>query len=223
MNKLLSAFMWLIKPHYGRNRLSRLLSHKLEGKSVAELVGIPLAGIAFAAAVVVPQTEAGFASTELYFDSRETTVNAVVAPARFRWPFPTFGISTFFSFGHPGLDLTSPKGTPVYPIGDGKVILTATILNGYGKHVIVEHPDKMISLYAHLSSIKVENGQHVTKETELGGVGATGWATGNHLHMEIYQKGVALNPMEILPEVKKYEPKAISQTVGHTVTPELSF
>lgn len=215
--------MWLIKPYYGRNRLSKFVSRQLEKKSVAELIGIPLMSLAFAAAVIVPQTEAGFASTELSLAPQETTVIAVVAPTRFRWPFATFGISTFFSPGHPGIDLTSPAGTPVHPIGDGKVILVATLLNGYGKHVIVEHPNHMISLYAHLSTIAVKNGQHVTKETELGGVGATGWATGNHLHMEIYQNGIALNPMEILPETKKYQPREISQIEASTPFPYLSL
>ncbi len=102
--------------------------------------------------------------------------------------------------------MTNPAGTPIYPIAPGKVIVAEALFNGYGKHVIVEHEDGMTSTYAHMSRIAVKSGQVVGKMTELGTVGATGWATGNHLHFEIHQNGIAMNPMEVLPEIQLYEP-----------------
>lgn len=201
-----TALLWLTRPYHGSNRLSRVIRQKIEGRPLSEIIGIPLISFAFFAAIVVPQTQAGFSAAEVYLDTQTTMVNAVVTASRFRWPLATFGISQFSSGWHTALDLTNPAGTPIYPVTDGKVILVASQFNGYGKHVIVAHDNAMTSTYAHLSKIKVSEGQVVTKDTELGTVGATGWATGNHLHLEIHQDGVALNPMEVLPQIQKYEP-----------------
>lgn len=218
-----TALYWLIKPHYGSNRLSRFIRGEIEHRSIQELIGVPLMGLTFFGAVIVPQSLAGFTTAEVYLDTQTTTVNAVVVPSRFRWPLAAFGISQLFRGGHQGLDLTNPAGTPIYPITEGKVILVAALYDGYGKHVIVEHKDAMSSIYAHLSRVEVEIGQTVTKDTELGTVGATGWATGNHLHLEILQNGITLNPMEVLPEIKKYQFKDISQIEASTPFPYLSL
>lgn len=218
-----TAISWLTQPYYGSNRVSRLIRAKIESKPVTELIGIPLIAITLLAGVVVPQTMAGFSSAEVYFDTQVTTINAVVAPSRFRWPLATFGLSQYFSGGHPGLDLTNPAGTPIYPVTNGKVIAAAVLSNGYGKHVIIDHGDGMIATYAHMSRINTVQGQIVTKDTELGTVGATGWATGNHLHFELYQNGIALNPMEVLPEIRQYHPREISQIEASTPFPYLSL
>lgn len=216
----------LFTPYRGSNRISRILRAKVEALSLPELIGIPLISIAFFGAFVLPQVQAGFSQTELYFDTQaDNSIAAVVSESRFRWPFPTFGISQYYHGGHPGLDLTNPAGTPVYPVSDGTVIFTATFSDGYGKHVIIRHANGMTSISAHLSSILVKDGQHVSKSTELGTVGRTGWATGNHLHLEIHQDGVAVNPIEVLPEIRKYQP--FSPTPGEKdvtdVLPQLSL
>ncbi len=203
MKQIQQFLHWITTPYYGSNRLSRWIRLHIEKRHLQELIGIPLIGLAFFGAFVVPQTMAGFASTELYFDTPKIIVNAGVSDSRFRWPLATFGISQEFSGGHPGMDLTDPVGTAIHPIADGTVIYAGTILMGYGQHVIVKHNDQLESLYAHLSKINVKEGQKVTKNTELGEVGATGWATGNHLHLEIHINGTATNPLEVLPELKK--------------------
>lgn len=220
---LKTAVIWLTQPYYGSNRLSRLVRTKIEKRPVAELIGIPLIAMAFLTGVVLPQTVSGFSTAEVYFDTQVTTINAVVAPSRFRWPLATFGISQYFTGGHNGLDLTNPAGTPIYPITDGKVIFSGAASGGYGKHVIIKHENGMTSTYAHMSRLNATMGQTVTKDTELGTVGATGWATGNHLHLEIYQNGTALNPMEILPEIRQYHAKEISQIEASTPFPYLSL
>ena len=206
-----TALIWLTRPYHGSNRLSRWVRYHIEHRSIQELIGVPLIGLAFFGAVIVPQTQAGFASAEVYLDTQTTTVNAIVVPSRFRWPLAAFGISQYYSGGHPGLDLTNPAGTPIYPVTDGKVILVASLRDGYGRHVIVEHKDGMSSIYAHLTRAEVVVGQIVSKDTEIGTVGATGWATGNHLHLEIHQDGAAINPMEVLPGIKKYQPRELSK------------
>lgn len=201
------ALSWFLTPYYGSNRLSRLIRTKIERVSTAELIGIPLIALVFLAAVVVPQTEAGLENTAIYFDSQETTtITTPMTDSRFRWPLATFGLSQYYSGGHQGLDMTNPAGTPIYPIAPGKVITSTSLFNGYGKHVIIDHGNGMTAIYAHMSRIEVITGQVVGKMTELGTVGATGWATGNHLHFEILQDGIALNPMEVLPSIRLYEP-----------------
>lgn len=205
------------------NRLSKFLRHKIEGTTISELIGIPLTALVFIAAILVPETIAGFDSAEVYFDTGITTINVVVAPSRFRWPLASFGFSQGFFGGHQGLDLTNPAGTPVYPVSEGKVVHAANTYTGYGKHVIVKHDNAMTSTYAHLSVIRVKTGDRVTKETELGAVGSTGWATGNHLHLEIHQNGISLNPMEVLPQIKPSQSKAISQIEASTPLPYLSL
>lgn len=194
---------FLITPYYGSNRISRWIRKRIEYRSVQELIGLPLAGLAFFGAVVVPKTQAGFASTELYFDTQKTTVSATVTAARFHWPIATFGISQYFTSDHHGMDLTDPAGTPVRPITDGTIVYAGSTIFGYGKHVVIKHDDIIQSLYAHLSKVNVKTGQTVSQDTEIGSVGATGWATGNHLHLEIFIHGVTTNPLEVLPEIKK--------------------
>ena len=200
--------------------LSRWVRTRIEYRSVIELIGIPLVCLAFLTAVIVPQAKAGFDTTGVYFDTQTTTVDAVVAPAQFRWPNSTFGISQYYSGRHRGIDLTNPKGIPVYPITDGKIVTIESLSNGYGKHVVIEHSGSMSSLYAHLSNVEVTIGQTVHKSTELGMVGATGWATGNHLHLEIYSNGSPVNLMEILPNIKQYHDDPISKLEANNIKPD---
>ena len=63
---------------------------------------------------------------------------------------------------------------------------------------MIDHGNKLSSLYAHLSKIEVEEGQEVTMDTEIGRMGATGRAFGDHLHLEVYDHGKAVNPLTIL-------------------------
>lgn len=202
------------------NRFSHWVRRQIEYRPIQELIGIPLLCLMFFAAIIVPQTQAGFDTTGVYFDTQTTTVEAIVAPSQFRWPNTTFGISQYFSGRHPGIDLTNPKDTPVYPISEGKVISVTSLYNGYGKHVIVEHQGSLSSLYAHLSKIEVKEGQMVNKSTKLGTVGRTGWATGNHLHLEIHENGISVNPMEILPDIKQYHDDLISELEVNSIKPD---
>ncbi|OGM02605.1 hypothetical protein A2115_01150 [Candidatus Woesebacteria bacterium GWA1_41_8] len=70
---------------------------------------------------------------------------------------------------------------------------------GYGNAVLISHGNDMTSLYAHLSKIEVKVGDVVESSTEIGKMGATGHATGPHLHLEIRDHGVPINPLSVLP------------------------
>ena len=94
---------------------------------------------------------------------------------------------------HKGSDIDLEKGDKVLAAFDGMVRI-AKRGNGYGNVVIVRHYNGLETVYAHLSKIKVKTGQVVTSGTLLGLGGATGHATGTHLHFEVRYKGHALNP-----------------------------
>ena len=97
---------------------------------------------------------------------------------------------------HLGVDYGAPTGTPVLAVGDG-LVQFAGRQNGYGNVVEVKHGNERTTLYAHLSRIDVRNGQRITQGDLLGAVGATGWATGPHLHFEFRVGGQPQDPLKI--------------------------
>jgi len=97
---------------------------------------------------------------------------------------------------HLGTDYGAVTGTPVRTVGDG-VVEFAGEQNGFGNVVIVKHNNTDQTLYAHLSRIDVRPGQGVSQGQKIGAVGATGWATGPHLHFEFRVNGVHQDPKNI--------------------------
>ncbi len=97
---------------------------------------------------------------------------------------------------HNGVDYGAPAGTPVLAVGDGVVELAGR-QNGYGNVVQIQHSSGRSTLYAHLSRIDVRQGQRVEQGQSVGAVGATGWATGPHLHFEFRVAGVFQDPLAI--------------------------
>lgn len=103
---------------------------------------------------------------------------------------------------HRGIDYAAPTGTRVKTTGDG-VIDFAGIQGGYGKVVMVRHPGNRITVYGHLSGIAagIKKGARVSQGEAIGYVGATGIATGPHLHYEFRVDGIHRNPLTIaLPD-----------------------
>ena len=99
---------------------------------------------------------------------------------------------------HSGMDIAAGRGTPISATSGGKVIF-AGWRGGYGNAVIIDHGGGISSLYGHLSSFAVGTGQQVERGSVIGGVGATGTATGNHLHFEIRLAGAPTDPAPYLP------------------------
>jgi murein DD-endopeptidase MepM/ murein hydrolase activator NlpD len=97
---------------------------------------------------------------------------------------------------HRGVDYGAPYGTPVRSVGDG-VVEFAGWQNGYGNVIKVQHGKERSTLYAHLSRIDVRKGQAIEQGQRLGAVGATGWATGPHLHFEFQVNGQHVDPLTI--------------------------
>ncbi len=100
---------------------------------------------------------------------------------------------------HNGIDLAANTGTPVHAIKDAVVAGVITGDPTFGNYIILSHDNgKMTSIYAHLSKMTVTKGQRVKKGEIIGNVGQTGMATGPHLHFEIRQGGVPLDPQSKL-------------------------
>ena len=110
---------------------------------------------------------------------------------------PIFKSRTF----HSGVDIGGPNLGAIRASNSGKVIFTGWY-GGYGKVVIIEHGiingKPMTTLYAHMSSIAVANGQKVTKGQVLGYEGTTGYSTGPHCHFEVRVNGKPNNPLNYI-------------------------
>lgn len=96
---------------------------------------------------------------------------------------------------HLGLDLASNEQAPIPAANHGRVVF-AGFLGIYGNCVILDHGAGLQSLYAHLSSIAVKEGDTVNRDQTIGQTGATGMAGGDHLHYEVLISGVSVNPIE---------------------------
>ena len=98
---------------------------------------------------------------------------------------------------HAGVDIAAPKGTPVIAAHPGRVTWAGWRGGGWGRLVVVAG-DGMRFLYAHLSRVDVTVGQSLTVGEELGLVGRSGEATGQHLHFEVRLGGAAVDPLAVL-------------------------
>ncbi|MEF9968913.1 MAG: peptidoglycan DD-metalloendopeptidase family protein [Ruthenibacterium sp.] len=115
----------------------------------------------------------------------------------FSWPIP--GYTTLSSdFGtrrqiygvwdvHRGMDIPAPAGTPIYAAADGQV--STSNHWSYGVSVKISHGSGLATIYGHMTTRTVSDGQMVAKGTQIGTVGSTGNSTGNHLHFEVNLNG----------------------------------
>ena len=131
---------------------------------------------------------------------------ALGGPVAFAWPVhgpitSPFGMRTDPVTGrwqlHSGIDIGADYGTPITASADGNVIY-AGWYGGYGNFIIVDHGSGYSTAYAHCSAIYVTVDQLVRRGQVIGAVGATGWATGPHLHFEIRVNGVPIDPLSRL-------------------------
>jgi murein DD-endopeptidase MepM/ murein hydrolase activator NlpD len=102
---------------------------------------------------------------------------------------------------HKGTDLAGKSGTPILATADG-VVTYAGWDSGYGQKVQIKHDFGIETLYAHLSEIRVEVGQRVSRGDRIGDMGNTGRSTGTHLHYEIHLGGTPVNPMTFIKAAK---------------------
>lgn len=118
---------------------------------------------------------------------------------KYIWPTNGGYVSSYYGYRwgrlHKGIDIARPSNRTIKAADHG-VVSAAGYKGGYGNRIVINHNNGMKTLYAHLSSINVRPGQVIEKGTAIGIMGSTGNSTGIHLHFEIYQNGVAKNPMQ---------------------------
>ncbi len=123
---------------------------------------------------------------------------------QFDWPLDQARLSRGFQIGgkksHWGLDLANKKNTEILAAEKGKVIYTGKGFHGYGNLIVIEHGSEWATLYAHLNTITVKEGDEVKRGEVIGMMGNTGRSSGTHLHFEMRHNRQPVNPMAYLPE-----------------------
>ena len=121
------------------------------------------------------------------------------------WPLPGhtyischFGeVDAFGNAGHRGTDIPAPEGTPILAAHSGTVLVSGWN-DSYGNQVLLDNGAGLSTRYAHMTATAVTAGETVTAGQVIGYVGSTGDSTGNHLHFEVMQNGVRVNPMDMV-------------------------
>lgn len=180
--------------------LGKIARHISEHKSAKKFFAANMAAVVIAG-VFLPNTQGNVQAAPA--GSQDGTViktqNTLKTEKSIQYPLETIKINQGFSIFHPGVDLGAEIGDPIKPIKAGQVVEAGYQTDGYGNTVLIDHGKGLTSRYAHLSNIEVKTGEDVTTDTEIGKVGITGHTTGPHLHLEIRQNGIPLNPLSVIP------------------------
>jgi len=155
--------------------------------------------------VVLQNQELSLEELDSYFEDNESMITATPSI----WPVrgmvtSEFGIreSLFHTGGsslHTGLDIAAPTGTLIRAGADG-VVTYAAWESGYGNLVVISHGYGLATKYGHCAGIMVKEGQAVKRGQVIATVGATGQATGPHVHYEVLVHGVPVNPRKYIFE-----------------------
>jgi murein DD-endopeptidase MepM/ murein hydrolase activator NlpD len=168
----------------------------MNGCKARVLIALPLAAALTACSMAAASTTAPLGSLRL-----ADTLSGMI------WPLPvqapgevssTYGVRGVRH--HDGLDIRGRAGDPIYAARDGHVIYSGW-MNGYGNIVILDHGNSVTTRYAHASELIVGAGERVPRGQVIARVGATGNATGNHLHFEVLWAGRAIDPSSLLPSM----------------------
>lgn len=186
------------RKYHSGSIVGRFIRYVADHKNAKRLLASNLAVVAIATAAV-PSAGVNnvFAQTEESTIQAENTLSTQKA---LQYPLDHYKINQGYNFFHPGLDLGAGVGEPIKPIKSGVVIEAEFTKSGYGNTVLIDHGKGLTSRYAHLSVIEVKKGDEVLTSKEIGKVGITGRSTGPHLHLEIRQNGIPLNPSSVIPK-----------------------
>lgn len=136
--------------------------------------------------------------------NRQTKSKAELGTGKLAWPLagPHYISADYGMRYHPvlkkksmhiGIDMPTANGVPVLAADGGKVIYVGTV-GSYGRVVVIDHGKGLSTLYTQLSSADVLKSKNVTKGSQIGKVGSTGYSTGPHLHFEVRKNGVPVDP-----------------------------
>ncbi len=155
--------------------------------------------IAMGQQLVIPGGNKPYIAKQVLAYNGPTPEGAAQGTGSLAWP-TSGSISQPYWNGHRALDIGAWTGTAITAADSGYVIAASSGWNnGYGTMVMIDHGGGYVSLYAHLNSIFVRQGESVGKGQQIGTVGNTGNSTGPHLHFEVRYQGVPRNPFNFLP------------------------
>ncbi len=181
--------------------IGKIVRHLSEHKSVKKMVIGNLSALAIAGTLMPGSHAQTLQNSTLWTQNEEVIIqsqNTLKTEKSIQYPVSNIRINQGYTYFHPGLDLGAPVGDIIKPVKAGVVIEAGFSRDGYGNTIVIDHGKGLTSRYAHLSRIEVKVGQSVTTDIEIGRVGLTGRTTGPHLHLEIRQNGLALNPLVVL-------------------------
>jgi murein DD-endopeptidase MepM/ murein hydrolase activator NlpD len=156
---------------------------------------------------VFKSSKVGFLHKGADFGRVDDTHYNFTDDSKFIWPVPSSKkISSRFGKRrgrhHDGIDIPAVSGTHVVASASGRVAVSGW-MRGYGKVIVLKHPDGYHTVYAHNSKHYVTKGQKVSQGEVIGKVGSTGRSSGPHLHFEIRRKNKVRNPAYYLARLKK--------------------
>lgn len=177
----------------------KFFRHVFEHKRIKALLGSSMA-LMLVTSSFIPNNVVGSSNPPT---NEVLIVNEAEAPLTtniaIQLPVKAKKITQYYSFFHSGIDLDGITGDPIKPMKNGKVINVSHSKFAYGNSIIIDHGNNLTSLYAHLSKINVTEGQVVNTNQILGEMGATGRSFGDHLHFEVRESGIPINPLSVLP------------------------
>jgi murein DD-endopeptidase MepM/ murein hydrolase activator NlpD len=171
----------LIIPGGSREFKSWSLTAATNNSSSAGSSGVPVGGY----------SNAGFC---------ENVSVGLAGTGNFVWPTDQHWVSgNNYAAWHPGLDLATHLGDPIYAADNGTVVYAGWNTWGYGNLVVIDHGNGWQTWYAHNSAIYVGCGQNVFQGSTIAAAGSTGRSTGPHLHFETRSNSTYINPFNVLP------------------------
>lgn len=175
----------------------KFFRHIFEHKAVKKLLGTNIAFMLIASSFIPTNTLGNTNVGEIIsIDGAETPIHTNIVIQN---PVDNMIITQGYSIFHPGLDIDGITGDPIKPIKKGIVKVVEFSKIGYGKNIIINHGSGLKSLYAHLSKIYVKEGDEIGTNDVIGEMGASGYSFGDHLHLEVRDHGIPINPLTVLP------------------------
>jgi len=120
--------------------------------------------------------------------------------SRLLWPTSARRITQYYKYGHAGLDIAGPVGTPIYAADGGVVMTSGWNSGGYGYMILIDHGNGLYTRYGHSSRLLVQKGDRVNRGDVISLMGSTGRSTGPHLHFEVLVGGIysRVNPLDYI-------------------------
>jgi len=128
----------------------------------------------------------------------DQVIEAKKSPFEFHMPVNGYTSQGFYGY-HNGVDIAADFGSPIHALGIGKIAFAGFLAEGHGNTVVIEHENGLQSLYAHMDKIYVGVGDQIDSQRPIGTVGLTGHTTGPHVHVEIIDNGIHVDPAGLLP------------------------